>query len=57
MEHLHDLGPARPPRRELAPGARLRLVADRERWQRPEDELGVVRADAEADAHVAPLMR
>ena len=55
MQHLDDLGPARPPLGQRPPGVRLRLVAKRQRRQRAQDELDVVDADAEADPHVRGL--
>ena len=56
MQHLHDLGPARPPLpRASRPARACACVAQRQRRQRAQHELGVVGADAEADPHVRAL--
>ena len=52
VQHVRDLGPIRPPLRQRARGGVMRRVAQRQRRQRAQHRLGVVRAHAPAHAHV-----
>ena len=55
MQHLRHFRAPRPPRRQGASRAILRLVADRQGRQRAQQRFDVVGADAPAHAHVGKL--